>query len=108
MVTVAPVQRPCGQLVVNGGTSAISEQVRALRGALLKTAVKPTESSNLSPSAQNRHEKAPDPDDHWSGAFACHRLHPALSGHLRLSAAKQAAEAEAVVTSMDDLFSHNG
>ena len=37
--TVAPLQRLCGQLVVNGGTNAISEQVRAVRGALLKTAV---------------------------------------------------------------------
>jgi len=38
-VTVGPFQRPCGQVVVNGGTSAISGQVRAVRGALLKTAV---------------------------------------------------------------------
>ena len=38
-VTVGPLQRPCGQVVVNCGTSAISEQVRAVRGALLKTAV---------------------------------------------------------------------
>jgi hypothetical protein len=40
-VTVGPLRRPCGQVVVNGGTSAISEQVRAVRGALLKTAYPP-------------------------------------------------------------------
>jgi hypothetical protein len=38
VVTVAPLQRLCGQLVVNCGTSPLSEQVRAVRGALLKSA----------------------------------------------------------------------
>jgi len=34
----APLWRPSGQLVVNSGTSVISEQVRAVGGALLKAA----------------------------------------------------------------------